>query len=76
MARPTPKQDLLRYIATQFGIYTENFLNKLIITKYGFAKYAVETRKAETGKCSSKQVHIIEIQKHKSLLITGKKSKY
>jgi ubiquinone/menaquinone biosynthesis C-methylase UbiE len=56
-------------------IYTKEYLNKLIFTKYGFIKYSVEDIKNITENNGMKIIETIEIQKNKSYCIISKNIK-
>jgi ubiquinone/menaquinone biosynthesis C-methylase UbiE len=55
------------------AIYTKNWLDKLIITKYGFSKFADGQLENETVQSGFSSVQTIEIQRNKSLCIIAKK---
>ena len=56
-------------------IYTKEYLNKIIYTKYGFKKYTVEEIKDMTEENGMKIIKIIEIKKNKSYCIIAKNKK-
>ena len=56
-------------------IYTKEYLNKIIYTKYGFKKYTVEEIKDITEKNGMKINKIIEIRKNKSYYIISENRK-
>ena len=56
-------------------IYSKEYLDKLIYTKYGFNKYTVEEIKNITNENGMKILEIIEIVKNKSYCIISKNGK-
>jgi len=56
-------------------IYTKEYLNKIIYTKYGFKKYTVKEIKDITEKNGMKINKIIEIRKNKSYCIISENRK-
>ena len=56
-------------------IYSKEFLNKIIYTKYGFNKYTIEEIKNITEENGMKIIKIIELKKNKSYCIISKNDK-
>ena len=56
-------------------IYTKEYLNKIIYTKYGFKKYTVEEIKDMMEENGMKIIEIIEIKKNKSYCIISENRK-
>ena len=56
-------------------IYSKEYLNKIIYTKYGFKKYTVEEIKNITEENGMKIIEIIEIKKNKSYCIISENKK-
>lgn len=56
-------------------IYTKEYLNKIIYTKYGFNKYTVEELEEITKKNGMKIIKTIEIKKNKSYCIISENVK-
>ena len=55
-------------------IYTKDFLNKFVYTKYGFNKYSVDEIKTLTVENGMKIIEIVEVKRNKSYcIISGKK---
>ena len=56
-------------------IYTKEYLDKMVFTKYGFKKYSVDEIKEFTEANGMKIIEILEIQKNKSYcIISGNKN--
>jgi hypothetical protein len=53
-------------------LYTKNYLNKIIYTKYGFNKYSIEEMGDITKSNGVEIIKTIEIQKNKSYCIISK----
>jgi ubiquinone/menaquinone biosynthesis C-methylase UbiE len=56
-------------------VYTERYLNKIPITRYGFAKYSITEIKDITQSAGLEVVNVIDIQKGKSACIVARKAK-
>jgi ubiquinone/menaquinone biosynthesis C-methylase UbiE len=57
------------------AIYTKEYLNKIIYTKYGFNKYTVEEMEEITKKNGMKIIKTIEVKKNKSYCIISENIK-
>jgi ubiquinone/menaquinone biosynthesis C-methylase UbiE len=56
-------------------IYTKEYLNKIIFTKYGFNKYSIENIIKITEENGMKIIKIVEIKKNKSYCIISENKK-